>query len=367
MNVCGKHVFDVMLDVAHTNVIRNRFLLKDLVDKECHENVVEIPTEKENKYLERLSKDITEGFIQNVFSNRNLKCPSFRSELRSQITKDLVVSLPSDIVFTLIMSMMDCGFCDIDPILLVKDINFNQLYWDGETPLFKAVCKGYTEIVRILLKQNADPNYCSCLNGFTVESICYNDETHYRYSNPTSHGFQTEDKTSSQKQRFSAPQLTSIPDRKKQIETCVARQCQQDNIRKRGPRFQQLKTHKISPLHIAVRNGDIEVVKLLLFHNAKPDFVDNSQSSPFGIALNRGFIEIAKVLLENKPDLKIQTSERVSQSCLKKALRVAIEKGYHDIERLLLNHTDDLMIWYPEAIVHIPDNRIFIRNLKSYC
>lgn len=58
--------------------------------------------------------------------------------------------------------MIDRGFCDVLSILLTKEIDLNQLHWDGETPLFKAACNGSADIVDLLLQQNDDPNFPTC-------------------------------------------------------------------------------------------------------------------------------------------------------------------------------------------------------------
>lgn len=71
MNFCGEHSFDFMLGVAHTYVIRDRFVLKTVFSEKLnHENVVEIPLGKENSYMARLKKDIAQGYTQSVFSNQ---------------------------------------------------------------------------------------------------------------------------------------------------------------------------------------------------------------------------------------------------------------------------------------------------------
>ncbi|VDI80342.1 Hypothetical predicted protein [Mytilus galloprovincialis] len=59
---CGEHMFDLLIDLAHTDVIRDRFALRRLPrENDMHEIVVQISLEQENKYIERLKKDIEQG------------------------------------------------------------------------------------------------------------------------------------------------------------------------------------------------------------------------------------------------------------------------------------------------------------------
>ena len=182
---CGEHMFDLLIDLAHTDVIRDRFALSRLPrENDMHEIVVQISLEQENKYIERLKKDIDQGYIKNVFSNRNLDNTSFRLNFTKSIPNNIDFSLPDQPIFSMLMLMLDRGFCDIVSIFVTNMINFDQIYWDGETALFKAAHKGYIDVVRLLLKQNANPNFHACFNwlnhidniypGITVNSICDN-------------------------------------------------------------------------------------------------------------------------------------------------------------------------------------------------
>ena len=55
-----------------------------------------------------------------------------------------------------------------------------------------------------------------------------------------------------------------------------------------------------SPLHCAVKQGNIETVKELLKHGAEVDCEDNFQCTPLMDALKRNQFDIAKLLLECK-------------------------------------------------------------------
>lgn len=59
---CSLHKCDLMLDKAHTKVIRDRFVFKSSIGKfPKSENLVEIQSKMETHYFERLKKDIEQG------------------------------------------------------------------------------------------------------------------------------------------------------------------------------------------------------------------------------------------------------------------------------------------------------------------
>ncbi|CAC5421835.1 unnamed protein product [Mytilus coruscus] len=353
---CGEHMFDLLIDVAHTEVIRDRFALKRLPrDKDMHELVVEITLEKEDKYFERLKKDMEQGFIQNVFSNRNLKDFSFRLNFKKMIANDMVVSLPDKVVFSLLMLMMDRGFCDIVSVLLAKTINLNQIYWDGETPLFKAANKGYTEVVTLLLKQKANPNLHACFNwlnhidnvypGITVNSLCDNSKTPSRYSPPPLPSYKIID-IPGYLMRNNSDYVIS----KHNIIDQSVKSYLKHLSSKGSKMYEQYKVYKISPLHVAASKGYTDIVELLLSYNAEQNYVTKCHqiASPLFTASSKGFIDIVRFLLKYLSKVNVIVPERqmfnmieYSFTSLDISLYIAVEKGYYDIVELLLSHKNN--------------------------
>lgn len=278
VHFCGKHVYDFMLEVAHPCVIRDRFVFKNLLEETIkHANVVEISPEKENKYFERLKKDAEQGLFQTVFfSNPNLNDIAFRSNFINRIAKIVVISLPAKMVFSLLMSMIEFGFCDIVSILLTKDVDLNQIHWDGETALFKASCKGCTSIVELLLQKYADPNVHACFNflnhieknypGITVNGIY--DNCPY-FNSDSCPPIRYDVCINECETTYSVPIASTIPCT---IDPLTVETYMQNLDSRKMSRFEWYKTYKVSPLHVAASKGYTEIVKLLLGQNVQPVF-----------------------------------------------------------------------------------------------
>ncbi|VDH90318.1 Hypothetical predicted protein [Mytilus galloprovincialis] len=348
----GEHMFDLLIDLAHTDVIRDRFTLSRLPrEKDMHEIVVQISLEQENKYIERLKKDIEQGYIKNVFFNRNLNETSFRLNFRKSIPNNIDFTLPDQAVFSMLMLMLDRGFCDIVSIFVTKMINLDQIYWDGETALFKAAHKGYIDIFRLLLKQNANPNFHACFNwlnhidivypGITINSICDNSKTPSRYSPPPLPSCKII-KLDILPGRSSGTALDPYTNVKRTVKAYL-----EHLSTKQSKQFQLNKMYEISPLHIAVSKGFKEVVELLLSQNAEPNYINecNKIASPLFTASSKGYIDIVRLLLEHIPKRIATVPKRryfdmknYNPSSLDISLYIAVVKNYYDIVKLLLSH-----------------------------
>lgn len=72
----------------------------------------------------------------------------------------------------------------------------------------------------------------------------------------------------------------------------------------------------LTPLHIAARNGYLEVAKLLIDHGADVNATDNQKQTPLHAAAEDGQEEMCELLLKNGAELKVLDSARRSPEML---------------------------------------------------
>lgn len=67
--------------------------------------------------------------------------------------------------------------------------------------------------------------------------------------------------------------------------------------------------HKITPLHCAVEARDVEIVRLLLTHDADPNIRKNGGYTPAHIAAQNGDVDILRLLIFYGADTELKTEE----------------------------------------------------------
>lgn len=86
-----------------------------------------------------------------------------------------------------------------------------------------------------------------------------------------------------------------------------------------------------TPLMLAVKNNNIEVVKLLISKGADVNAIDEFGRSALFFAVSKDNIAIAKILINNGADVNIES--KLNQT----ALMLAIDKNNKDMINLLTN------------------------------
>lgn len=85
-----------------------------------------------------------------------------------------------------------------------------------------------------------------------------------------------------------------------------------------------------SPLRIAVHNGDIRMVKLLLEKGANVHFMNRQRHTPLHLASQKGYIDIMNILIEHGANLNAHDLEDCSP------LSLAILYGHEEAAKLLI-------------------------------
>lgn len=92
---------------------------------------------------------------------------------------------------------------------------------------------------------------------------------------------------------------------------------------------------KKSPLHIAIENNHLEVVCLLISHNANPYALDAENKTPMFIALEHGNIAAFRLLAATKKTITVDTEHMLSN-----ILYLASKHGETDVVKLMVEQTN---------------------------
>ncbi|CAB0039173.1 unnamed protein product [Trichogramma brassicae] len=175
---------------------------------------------------------------------------------------------------------------------------------EGWTPLHAAIFKGNANLVELLLRKNADPNSLNKNGETALHKIC-----------------------EANLDDLTVEMLFEICDEKKQS-------MQVDALDKMGK----------TPLHVAIKNGKIKLVEILMRRGANPNLADKNGFTPLHIVCQSKYddVDLLKMLFEaadkfNKP---LQVDARDKSNCT--PLHLALNCGHEQIAEWLLRKGADL-------------------------
>ncbi|CAC5423149.1 unnamed protein product [Mytilus coruscus] len=164
----GEHMFDLILKLSHTDIIRDHYQFNSLNETE-DDCIIKVPVESEKCYFERLYDDIKRGFILNVFRNRQLQFKSYQGsfikflEEKTDIYRH-IKSL-SNTVNSPLLTLADQGYADVIKMLLKLGLNINVRDESGRTPLWLSCMKGNEAVVNVMLRNDCGANICDNENS----------------------------------------------------------------------------------------------------------------------------------------------------------------------------------------------------------
>jgi len=110
-----------------------------------------------------------------------------------------------------------------------------------------------------------------------------------------------------------------------------------------------------SPLHVASRNGNIEIARLLLDAGATPDIVDSTNATPLLLACRTGFVNFVGLLLKKDANPRIEDENGVSP------IMAAAQNGNDKLVEMLLEKLtdEDLAVAEPQDphLLHLASER----------
>ena len=202
-------------------------------------------------------------------------------------------------------------------LLLKAGADPNLQLEDGGTPLYAASQLGYTDIVRLLIQANANPNLHLLSDGSSAIHIA-SQRTH---SDVVRVLLQANANANCQTKGGSTALLIACFNGDSAIVDMLLRAHADPNIPSHG---------NVTPLHKATQNGYYDVVNLLLKANANPDVQADNGATPLHIPSQNGLFNIVELLLEAKANPNIQADNGSTP------LFMASQCGHANIVGLLL-------------------------------
>ncbi|XP_052077694.1 uncharacterized protein LOC127715630 [Mytilus californianus] len=289
----GHNMFDVVLELAHAEIIRDRFQF-EILGESMSECIIKVPSHNESNYLRRLCKDINNGDSKCVFSNRQLEFKTFRDLLIVYLEKnkaivDETLMYLSDSFESPMLDVAGQGYCDLANMLIRMGMNVNARDQEGRTPLYRASESGHEDMVSLLLKNEG--NYM-----LTRDDSLNEGESPLFVASKKGH--------------------------KNVVNLFLDYDCN-PNI---------CTDNQESSLHIASQNGHLDIVKVLLRKKANPNLNAVHGVTPLYKAAEEGHFNVVKYLLEHRADSNKITAD------VESPLFIAAKMGYYEIVHILLEY-----------------------------
>lgn len=122
-----------------------------------------------------------------------------------------------------------------------------------------------------------------------------------------------------------------------------------------------------TPIHLAIRNGHYDIVKLLIAYKANLNIRTSNKRSSFEIAATSGNVDIGKLLIEHNPGF-------INSDCHwdNRPIHVAVENGNIEFTEFLIENgvnINTLTKCYPETPLHIAiyNSNLYIVKMLVDC
>ncbi|XP_071124054.1 ankyrin-1-like [Mytilus edulis] len=299
--VCGCRYFDFFISYGSCEFIGERYTLNAVTDKEDL-----IPIETEQKYFNRLLKDLEDGNTFSTFQNKQLDNHVYRHKFIDYFIKwglkvreimsktnsfrrqsDELNNSKNSINITELSPLMQSahkGYADVVLMLIELGCEINETDKDRRSPLYIAASCGRTEVVDVLLKNKADITLCDYMGRSPLYAAS----------------------------REGYDKIIEVLITVSEVDKC-------DDY----GRF---------PLYVASEAGHIQVVELLLDNKAGISKTDKTGASPLFVATQRGQKRVVEYLVEKGADVNHCDNEGRSP------LFVACEEKHTDLVKILLTH-----------------------------
>ncbi|XP_071121505.1 uncharacterized protein [Mytilus edulis] len=326
----GGKMIQLFIDHAQTAFIRERFLWKtaDTMGTEI-EFAIRISDNNINRYIERLLKDWGNGFVDDVFLNRNMESSSFTETFINNInqldhyTQETLIGT-QDIYSKNKALRGSCvvGSVDLVRWLINRKSDINHCSNRGNFALFLASWKGYVDIVKELLQHSAEVNMCN-INGASPLFIA-SQEGHVDVVEKL---LQNSAEVNICNKSGASPLL--VASGKGHVNIVK-------ELLQHSAEINRCSNSGESSLWLASMEGQVGVVKELLLHSAEVNQCNDNGASPLWQASWKGHVNVVKELLQHAAETNQCDSNGTSP------LFVASGKGHVNIVKELLQHSAEI-------------------------
>ncbi|XP_071179539.1 uncharacterized protein [Mytilus edulis] len=334
----GEKMIQLFIDYVKTGFIRERFICetKDNMDTDI-EFAIRIPDNEINRYIERLVMDWDNGFVDNVFDNRNMNSSTFKKKFINKLnkldqSKQEELACKHDIKSKDIALGGSCyvGSVDLVRWLISRKSDINYCKEDGCFPLFWASQEGHINVVEELLQQSAEVNQ---YNNNGVSSL------HIASQNGHVHVVKELLKYSAEVNQcnFNGVSPLYIASQDGHVDVVKV-------LLQHSAHVNQCMINGVSPLWQASQNGHVDVVKELLQHLAEVNRCDEDGYSPLYIASQEGHVEVVNELLQNSTKVNQCANNDTSP------LWIASQNGHVHVVKCLLKYSADVNVCINNSI-----------------
>ncbi|XP_063404219.1 uncharacterized protein LOC134687690 [Mytilus trossulus] len=385
----GEKMIQCLIKNADSLIIGQRFSLYK--QDNTKQFITVVPTKCHQMYIDRMIDDWSNGFVQCVFDNINIKIPEFRQRFLCylktfEISRQRQLALSCDVNSKCNALLCCCRICDINLIqwciyhgadvnqskccglsplnvaslrgavevvklLLVNMADIDKPSENGASPLFHACLQNHIEVVQVLLDNKAKINKCTDKRASPLYIACLCDHMEIvkvLLDNKADINTCVDNGISplieaSVKNHISIAKL--LLEYKADINKCTDHEADINKCRYDGE----------SPLFIACLKNHTEIVKVLLDYKADINNCTHDGVSPLYIACQDNHIEVVKVLLNYNADVNKCRDNGASPLC------IACEGNHIDILELLLDNKADI-----NKCVDNGSFALFIASWKNY-
>ncbi|XP_071170966.1 serine/threonine-protein phosphatase 6 regulatory ankyrin repeat subunit B-like [Mytilus edulis] len=320
----GEHMFDLILKLSHTDIIRDHYQFKSLneIEDDC---IITVPVEREKCYFERLYDDIKHGSILNVFRNRQLQFISYRGSFMKFLEgKTDIYDYIQSVSNTVNSPLLTLADADVIQMLLKLGLDKNVRDESGRTPLWLSCMRGNEAVVNVMLRHNCGANICDNKNSSPLYiAACKGNENIVQQLL----GYNCDPDLDNIDKR--TPLLIAASEGNDIIvKLLLKHKCNPNKVDKDG----------VTPLLVATRWGRKHIVELLLEHGCDPNICGKDKNPPLHVALSEGYTEIVKILLNFKCDPNIVNKNKepslyvAANNADTSLLQVLLENSSFDID-----------------------------------